>query len=226
MAGRISYLGGIVRDGLVLNLDAAKRDSYPGSGTSWRDISEMGNNGTLENGPTFDSDNGGSIRFDGGDDYVTIGAKEDFNFILGNFTAGCWFKSSQSKIFAGLFGKVLGNDYGWTLELSSGKLRQIYAPTEINSPLSYNDNNWHYAIMVCQSLSQNMYMYVDGILIGSTSMPSSYIPPTNAPLWIGGWGNISFVLNCNIAQTSIYNRALTAQEVLQNYNATKSRYGL
>jgi len=64
------------------------------------------------------------------------------------------------------------------------------------------------------------------MLIVSTPMPSSSTPPTNAPLWIGGWGNIGFVLNCNIAQTLIYNRALTAQEVLQNYNATKGRYGL
>ena len=224
MSGRI--LNRVVTDGLVLYLDAANSISYVSGSTTWNDLSRNGNNGTLVNGPTFNSSNGGSIVFDGTNDYVNIGDKEDFNFILGNFTAGCWFKSSQSKIFAGLFGKVLGNVYGWTLELSSGKLRQIYASTEINSPLSYNDNNWHYAIMVCQSLSQNMYMYVDGILIGSTSMPSSYIPPTGAPLWIGGWGNIAYVLNCNIAQTLIYNRALTATEILQNYNATKGRYGL
>jgi hypothetical protein len=223
MAGRIGV--NIVKDGLVLYLDAANSISYVSGSTTWNDLSRGGNNGTLVNGPTFDSSNGGNIVFDGVNDYVTMGAKEDFNFDTGNFTVGCWFKSSQDKQYAGLVGKSF-NFYGWSLQLSSGKIRQTYTPSEIISPLSYNDNNWHYAIMVCQSLSQNMYMYVDGMLIGSTSMPSSSTPPTGAPLWIGGWGNILFVLNCNIAQTSIYNRALTSQEVLQNYNATKARFGI
>ena len=70
MAGRIAYYGGIVKDGLILDLDAAKRDSYPSSGTVWNDISGFQNNGTLINGPTFNSSNGGSIVFDGVDDYV------------------------------------------------------------------------------------------------------------------------------------------------------------
>jgi hypothetical protein len=223
MAGRIGV--NIVKDGLVLYLDAANSISYVSGSTTWNDLSRNGNNGTLTNGPTFSSARGGAIVFDGTNDYVTMGAKEDFNFDTGNFTVGCWFKSSQDKQYAGLVGKSF-DAYGWSLQLSSGKIRQTYTPSEIISPLSYNDNNWHYAIMVCQSLSQNMYMYVDGMLIGSTSMPSSSTPPINAPLWIGGWGNILFVLNCNIAQTSIYNRALTSQEVLQNYNATKGRYGL
>ena len=61
MAGRIAYYGGIVTNGLVLDLDAAKKDSYPGTGTSWRNIAGNSNNGTLTNGPTFNSNNGGSI---------------------------------------------------------------------------------------------------------------------------------------------------------------------
>ena len=61
MAGRIAYYGGIVKDGLILDLDAAKRDSYPSSGTVWNDISGFQNNGTLINGPTFNSSNSGNI---------------------------------------------------------------------------------------------------------------------------------------------------------------------
>ena len=72
MAGRIAYYGGIVTNGLVLDLDAAKRDSYPGSGTTWNDISGNVNKGTLTNGPTFDTGSGGSLVFDGVDDYVEI----------------------------------------------------------------------------------------------------------------------------------------------------------
>ena len=70
MAGRISYYGNIVKDGLVLDLDAAKRDSYPGVGTAWNDISGFRNNGTLVNGPTYNPTNAGSIVFDGASDKV------------------------------------------------------------------------------------------------------------------------------------------------------------
>ena len=72
-----SFSPRIVTDGLVLYLDAANQRSYPGSGTTWSDISRGGNNGTLVNGPTFDPGNGGSIVFDGVDDYVSI---PDINF--------------------------------------------------------------------------------------------------------------------------------------------------
>src|SRR6056300_1799187 len=72
MAGRIAYYGNIVTDGLVLNLDAARKDSYNRTGTTWNDISGNGNNGTLINGPTFDSEDYGSIVFDGVDDYAAV----------------------------------------------------------------------------------------------------------------------------------------------------------
>ena len=66
------YNPSIVRDNLVLYLDAANTKSYPGSGTTWKDISGKGNNGTLTNGPTFDSNNLGSIDFDGVNDHVVL----------------------------------------------------------------------------------------------------------------------------------------------------------
>jgi hypothetical protein len=97
MAGRIAYYGGIVTNGLVLALDAAKKDSYPGSGTLWRDISGNGNNGTLTNGPTFNSGNGGSIVFDGVNDYVQYETSLD-PYISGNrdFTIELWVYKNTS----------------------------------------------------------------------------------------------------------------------------------
>ena len=68
-----NYSPKISTDGLVLCLDAANTKSYPGSGTVWSDLSRGGNNGTLTNGPTFNSGNGGSIVFDGVNDYVDCG---------------------------------------------------------------------------------------------------------------------------------------------------------
>ena len=69
------YNPSIVTDGLVLCVDAANTKSYPGSGTTWTDISSKGNNGTLTNGPTFSSGNGGAIVFDGTNDYVDFGSQ-------------------------------------------------------------------------------------------------------------------------------------------------------
>ena len=64
---------GIITSGLISALDAADRNSYPGSGTTWTDISGNNNNGTLTNGPTFSSTNGGAIVLDGADDYINTG---------------------------------------------------------------------------------------------------------------------------------------------------------
>ena len=72
MAGRIAYYGNLIANKPILCLDAAKKDSYPGTGTAWNDISGNGNNGTLTNGPTFTTGSGGSIVFDGVNDYVDI----------------------------------------------------------------------------------------------------------------------------------------------------------
>jgi hypothetical protein len=92
MATRYNYTGGIVTNGLVLNLDAAKTDSYPGTGSIWRDLSGNSNNGTLTNGPTFSGiGKQASIVFDGSDDkvYCGSGSTIDFN-VSQSFTTCCW----------------------------------------------------------------------------------------------------------------------------------------
>ena len=90
-----NYSPNIITDGLVLYLDAANTKSYPGSGTTWRDLSKSQLNGTLTNGPTFNSANGGSIVFDGTNDYVdNIGDLSSFSFIQNTniFSVSFWFK--------------------------------------------------------------------------------------------------------------------------------------
>jgi hypothetical protein len=84
---------GIVQSGLVLNLDAGVSSSYPGSGTTWTDLSGNGNNGTLVNGPTFSSDNGGNIVFDGVDDHITTPlTMGDVISNTNKITATTWFR--------------------------------------------------------------------------------------------------------------------------------------
>jgi hypothetical protein len=225
MAGRVAYYGGIVTNGLVLNLDAAKRDSYPGSGTTWRDISGNQNNGTLTNGPTFNSDNGGSFVFDGADDYVTT----NYNAQLQNFTACIWFKANSLTTIAGrlldkdyLNGFWLGKNPNGSLNSWGGGVRDLSFP--YGRYITLTDNQWHYIVSIRNNTTHTIYG--DGIT--NTISGTVSTTATNASsLWFGRENNIGPSLyKGNISQVKIYNRALTAQEVLQNYNATKGRYGL
>ena len=97
----------IVIDGLVLALDAGNTKSYSGSGTAWTDT-VGGNHGTLTNGPTFSSLNGGSIVFDGTNDYVQVSASSDLNFGTGNFTIEGWFNKGATTTYLTLLGSDRG----------------------------------------------------------------------------------------------------------------------
>ena len=221
MAGRVAYYGGIVKDGLVLNLDAAKRDSYPTTGTTWRDISGNQNNGTLTNGPTFNSDNGGSIVFDGVDDISVHGS----SLYVDNFTLSAWvYKTSpgtQTIIAKGTSGFIL-NFY-----LRIGGNSGFWGTNSVFTELAIPDltlSTWNNTVLTYDRTS--LKYYLNGIYINqtlATNIPSS----TTSNLIVGRLGDFNGQYwTGRIAQTSIYNRALSATEVLQNFNAQKSRFGL
>jgi hypothetical protein len=222
--------GRIVTDGLVLSLDASDRNSYISGSTTWNDLSGNGYNGTLTNGPTFSSANGGSIVFDGSNDYITI-----TRMIQDDFTLSCWFKTTQSFGTSGAWyngaglidGEVGGvqNDFG--LSVAAGKLNFGVgnSDTFLVSSLAYNDDKWHYASATRTKATGTIKLYVDGQEVATgTGGVQSLTTPTN--IRIGSiQTNINF-FNGNIANVKIYNRALSASEVLQNYNAQKSRFNL
>jgi len=233
MAGRIAYYGNIVKDGLVLDLDAAKKDSYPGSGTVWSDISGIGNTGTLTNGPTFNSSNGGSIVFDGVDDYVTVPKQTAFVNTT-TFTLGAWMKrrTGSSKVIC-YQGADIDNDVAMELWSDNFVYFEVGNASNSYANITNTSTNWQYLIMVFDGTqtgnSNRLKCYINGSLLGvgySGTIPS-ITSTTNSVFSIGNsqgiGGNFS---DGNISQVKIYNRALTAQEVLQNYNATKGRYGL
>jgi hypothetical protein len=242
MAGRIAYYGNIVRDGLVLNLDAAKRDSYPGSGTVWRDIIGP-NNGTLVNGPTFDNENDGSIVFDGVDDYINCSDVLDLG--TNDCTINTWIKinSSWPSSVRYILSKALASAQNYRYGLSITQTRQLQGFVQGNGggdiiPVTINTmnlNQWYMCTMVINR-SSSIQLYINGIL--QTLTGSATISQWNGlnfqspnPLRLGSYtasNNTASILNIpgNISQTLMYFRALTSQEVLQNYNATKTRYGL
>ena len=228
----------IITDGLVLCLDAANTKSYPGSGTTWSDLSGNGNNGTLVNGPTFDSGNNGSIVFDGVNDYITTGTNlSDNNFPNNVYTLVCWF--NWNGTVGGSDGRAYllqngGSNFPLSLEINSRDFTPARFATwehttngssHRNSSVNVDTNRW-YCFVVSKGISNTIKMFVDGDeIFSTTSIGGSLLPFSGVRIgthrftnnrWFGG----------NIAQVSIYNRALTASEILQNYKATKSRYGL
>jgi hypothetical protein len=242
MAGRIAYYGNTVTNGLVLSLDAAKRDSYPGSGTAWRDISGNGNNGTLTNGPTFNSDNGGSIVFDGVDDFIELGDVLDLE--TNSLTVNHWLNINtysvqvfMSKALAG------GQNYRFSTAMGSPINNRLYAFMQGNGggditpygstilPL----NTWFMATYVFNRTS-SIKIYYNGVeetLTGTSDISqwNGLNFQSNNPFRLGTYtqaNNVGIIapMSGKMASTQIYFRALSASQVLQNYNALKSRYGL
>jgi hypothetical protein len=217
----------IVTDGLVLCLDAGTLMSYLRSGTTWRDISGNGNNGTLTNGPTFNSGNGGSIVFDGTNDYV----QTNYNAALTDFTVCVWFKvpdstnAGSARILDKSFvnGFWLGkNAFNSAANSWGGGIRESSPP--YGRYLTLTDGQWHF--LVFRRSGTTHTLYGDGI-VNTTSGTVSSTPLSTSSMRIGiEFSTISSPLKGDISQVSIYNRALTPSEVLQNYNATKTRYGL
>jgi hypothetical protein len=234
----------IVTNGLVLNLDAANTKSYVSGSTVWRDLSGNNNSGSLVNGPTYNGDNGGSIVFDGVNDFSTILDYPSLNFGSGAFTIECIFrpKSTQS---GGNFPAVLNKSTGDFTSPSAGvtgwilywqTLNNVYqfqlgdgTPGAVNTliyPASINNNNtWRCLSVTIPTINNPIIGYHNGNPVGSSTrtLGSTNI---NVELTIATWRQVNRELNADIGVVRIYNRALSQQEILQNYNALKSRFGL
>lgn len=240
MAGRIGYYGGIIRDGLVLHLDAAKKDSYPGSGTTWNDISGNNYTGTLTNNPSFNKNEKGSISFDGVDDYVTnIGTASTFSFIqnTGIFTIDSWVRpnllgtamyfignNDGTTTRRGFYIGKLANDNGW-ITITYGTAGQTTLNFQQNG--FYTDTNW--VNVVISANGTNAVAYKNGVQFGTSSTMTTFSTGDSyRSLGIGRINNSPTLNNWvgDISNTRIYNRYLTPDEIIRNYNSTKGRYGL
>jgi hypothetical protein len=215
----------IVRDGLVLHLDAANPKSYT-SGTTWTDLSGNGNNGTLVNGVGYSGSNLGSLSFDGVNDYVSVSNSSSLN--PSTNTLICWAKSNTEN----------WNEFGF---LMSKRDVFVMHPEKDTKGVRYYyrlNNTWQNELVTPQSITiWNMYAcswdgnnitaYLNGNLISSGVKTGPLNTADTGVLEIGrDDGSGSRVFNGNIAQVSIYNRTLTTQEVRQNFEATRGRYGI
>ncbi len=204
----------VAKDGLVFALDAAVSRSYSGSGLTVIDLIG-GIGGTLINGVGFTSSNSGSFIFDGTNDQIILNS-----VILSgsqDFTISAWVESTGGT------GTIFAN-------YSAGNLQMLYSPSYIGFWL---DNSSAYAssanykagpanLTVQRSGGSNLFVYLDGLLIRTGSSSASIGTTSNFRIGASSFGNELF--QGKIYNIQIYNRALTAQEVLQNYNTTKGRF--
>jgi hypothetical protein len=225
----------IVTDGLVLYLDAGKTNSYPGNGTVWTDLSGNGLNGTLVNGPTFDSANNGSIVFDSSDDYVTVANNALLNPTT-TITIGAYFNISSFGInsYAPIIFKQ--NNYNgffeqYSLVLTSTLVGFVLTGTDrvqkiASSNLDYR-NQTIYAVGSCDTSTDEMKFYVNGTLITTISFTSTF-DISSLSLSIGGTGNTGTSYpgysNGKIYNVQIYNKILSQIEITQNYEALRTRF--
>jgi hypothetical protein len=225
--GAFSTATELVTSGLVLHLDAGNVLSYPGTGTVWTDLSGYGNNGTLTNGPTYSSANGGSIVFDGTNDVVTCGNAASLQITVGTIAA--WINATNSN--SGYNG-IIAKQFAWSLFVRDNLLVSYdwgAGGGERNTGVTVGNNTWKYVAMSFNETigtpSNNAIIYIDGSPVLTTTVKNN---SQSVALAIGDGSVPSASQNFggNISQVTVYNRVLSAAEVTQNYNTLRGRYGL
>jgi hypothetical protein len=217
-----------VTNGLVLYLDAANRRSYPGSGTTWSDLSGNGNNGTLTGGPTFSNNNSGSIVFDGVDDFVNMN-QPAISLSPNRWTVCTWIKpGNQTSRF--LTPNSVGIDqFLWYNSTSQRVDVQIAELADTNERGRNGTTNtipidvWSHSCVSIDNLNIKIY--------ANSKLTNQYTETVSIGDWSGAWrlgqrGNNTFWYLGEFSSFIVYNRALTADEIQQNFDAHRSRFGI
>ena len=229
----------IVQTGLVLNLDASRSSSYTGTGTTWTDISGNGNNGTLVNGPIFGTASGGVITFDGVNDYVSIAGLANYLNNKNKFSYETWFKVNNTTSFGTLFS--FGNNDNYSNDIiffiSGNQIcLQVNNGADGGAVAGFTSTGWNNMCVIYDGTqtgnTNRLKLYLNGVQqtlsFGSYNVPASTSNTSmvNAGLGAystGGWNNF---ISGSIVTSRLYTASLIDSEVLQNFNSTKTRFGL
>ena len=227
--------------GPVLCLDAGSKLSYPGTGTTWTDLSGNGNNGTLTNGPTFDSANGGSLVFNGSNQYSSTANTTLIN-IADNFTVECWFKFTALPTGSG-FGTLFGhyNVAGMfflvaasrsnTLSIDGRNGNPSVGYFQLNTVVQPQNNTWYCFSATFSGVTITPYVNgsavsfsysaggTGGVLNGTGTFAA------NVP-WLAGQVQNAGYFNGKISCCKVYNKVLTATEISTNFELLRGRYGI
>jgi hypothetical protein len=208
----------IIQNGLILDVDAAVLRSYSGSGTSSNSL-VGGIGATLVNGVGFTSSNNGAFTFDGSNDYINFGNSSAVQQSSGTLSA--WAKaSSPGGGYRGIIAKQ--GAYGLFYTDSVLVAYDWAADAPRSTGVNIADNTWKNVVLTYQSgVSNGTFIYLNGVSVLTTTI--TVLNQINN-LFGGAEANASQYAACQISSFNMYNRALTAQEVLQNYNTTKGRF--
>jgi hypothetical protein len=217
--------GRIVTNGLVLSLDASDQNSYPGSGTTWSDLSGNNNSGTLVASPTFSSTNSGNLVFNGSSQYINCGNNSSVQITVGTISA--WVRATSP---GASFRSIMAKQFAWGLFIADNILVAYDWGNSLTRTTSLNIANgiWnHTAMSFTQTVgtpSNNAIIYLNGAAVLTATIKHLN---QSANLQIAGATTDSTqILNGNIANAQVYNRVLSAAEIAQNYDAQKSRFNL
>jgi hypothetical protein len=236
----------IVTNGLVLNLDAGRQNSYAGIGTIWTDLSGNGNNGSLVNGVGYNGSNGGSLSFDGTNDRVSF--VNGTSVITTNLTIDIIIAvpnpifNQSGFYFAGIIGLYGDANYYRECSIQIGNTGNLPSPSTFSAGVTFlnsvgnTQNDITIGTFPFSSTPINLTYtqvgntattYVNGNFVATSSI-TKYTRPADTNLeigWVNSTANYGFYRG-NIYTTKIYNRALSAAEIQRNFNAMRGRFGI
>lgn len=230
----------IVRNGLIMYLDAGIPSSYPGSGTSWVDLTGNGYNGTLVNGPSYSISGGGVITFDGTNDYASVNVNSWIRSTSSAYTFSSFFYYNGDTNGGAPYSLMTSpndgnNNDGFWQHINLGGI--WYWRTEDNSsgesggnvenPSTFSNGNWYNITTVVKTNS--LIFYRNGLPVSTISTTFNWANLRNdhtAFLYIAtGYGEL-YLMNGYVSNFQMYSRELSAAEILQNYNAQRGRFGI
>lgn len=217
---------GTVTNGRVLALDAGDVNSYPGSGTSWLDLSGNSNNGTLINGITYSN---GSLNLNGTNSFVDCGSSISYNMI-NQFTISAWIKPSINSVREIIVKSDNTNagvgPYEFFQSNNTVTFRTAKGGTVINfaSAATISIGTWVNIVAVWDGTTK--YIYINGYRDTNTQLQSAPLDTSTGKLIIGAYANALYPFSGSISDVDIYNRALSASEIQQNFSSLSGRYGL
>jgi hypothetical protein len=208
----------ITTDNLVVNLDAGNTDSYSGTGTTWINLVDS-TEYTISNG-TFDSGDGGSIVFNGSSTFVDIGTPLSNGT---NFTKEAWVNANIVTGARNILSSASNVFWNNGSTLSGGVGGSFSLVTSTNFPATV----WRHVVLTFDDVNNTMRLYINGTQVSeNTGVTQSYVSEIErvGAHFFGG-NPVSF-WDGKIAEVRVYSTSLTGAEVLNNYNSTKTRFGL
>jgi hypothetical protein len=224
----------IITRGLIMNLDASAPSSYPTIGTTWSDISGNSYNGTLINGPVFNNANGGYFSFDYADDYVSTTGMENYSYTNG-ITVAVWnYNGGGVGFYRGVVTNGTVDDRVGGFDLRYGREedgKNLYwairnaSSTVASITLTGDISQWGYYVGTYDN--STVYGYKNGAFVSSAALSGGgQLKTMSSSTTIGLSPGTSEYLDGRLAVVQIYNRALSAAEVSQNFNVQRSRFGI